>query len=1590
MDVEFNLEDFFPLYVTEKDSDNFYNIPVEEDEDLFYTSILNKKEFDNERPYFNEPKPLPGEILKHQRFMQRFFSPHTPYDKILIYHGLGTGKCHRKDTPIIMHDGSIKKVQDIKVGELLMGDDSTPRTVLSLASGEDQMYEIRQRNGDNYVVNSEHILCLKSRVDVLLHKKDKQYHVRWINSKLDVRKKFFDTKEEAEEYAKQIRDKNEVVEVSVKDFLEISSYKQTNLRCYKTAIDFPEQKVEIHPYLMGYWIGQKDHTDHTFRIYNDEVVEYMNKVTNESGIKVVKYDERKGRHYKSLYRITNTDEYKSQENIFKKYVNDHKMVNVKRIPSIYKFNTKEVRYQFLAGLIDSCGYIKNKIFYEIIHKDKDFADDIVYLCRSLGLRTCNLFAEYIDKYRIYFNSNDIPVVEIEHIVTDEQRKEVPNQEHSDITSIFTVKKLGVEKYYGFTLDNNCRYLLGDFTVTHNTCLMSAVTEFAMKVNKGDLSLNKITILVRNPNLQKNVMNEIAKVCTNRKYYPTDEEIEKDKMNEDSIRRRVAKLIRNFYEVETFTTFVNSIKELSDSKVKEDYSNRYVLIDEAHNIRVQPVKTEKERKQGKASTSNYNQIHRFLHLVTGCKVMLLTATPMRDKPSEICQIMNLILPLNKQMDRKTFQETYYIENALRADMRLSLKTYFKGIVSYLRSSTSNVLVINDGSPDLRNGIKYTNTTRVRMSSFQSKYYYDAYATEFKGHELEEINEDEPTAESESSKGIYTNTRNSSMLVFPDGTYGIDKIKVLKTDEKDSSGLSTPSYSSKPNTIEYEVEFDEDFEDEEMIVDYEDVNQPWIYEDKKIYRPSRKLIRALEKDGKDVESKLQILKEWSAKFYTVIKDIIDPANKNKKFFIYSNIVTGSGALLFGALLEAFGLEHIPVPSKTTRVTFETIEPKDRYVVLTGSTLDASQTDKIVNGIFNSPLNKYGEYCRIIVGSHVVGEGISFKHIRKMYVLTPFWNSPTTDQAIGRSNRSFSHDDLPPQDRTLTIYRLVAEPVNENVMSIDTHMYKTSEDKDIRIKQIERILKESAVDCALNRERNILESDKPFSKNCDYMEECNYKCDYVNEKYNTVDWVGERIQDTYNLYYARNEIDQVKHIVREMFKYKYAYDFDELYNIIIMKINNLSPIVLARGLNEIIMNNDVIYNKLGFKNFLREDRNLFFLIDNPFLSSIYTSWYYAANPEPVEEFDNFKNVVIYNEFKNIERTIELLEENSSDTSVIDNILNNLSDVTQTLIIETFLIGYYSKNKSGIDPKSLKLQEYIYSKYSNYIQEINNKIYLTIDDDNIKRIENVEQEDGSKQKEWVPVEEEELKLIEEYQKETVKKLKTTNWGYFGYSEGNKFRIKIIEKYLEGQTQDKRKEGRKGIVCGTAYMSLDGLMKLFYDLLSKEKETGVKAPSFEGQIKLTKEEILKNANFNKYLYDYIAMKEVDNDFNKVVDTKLKEEQLPQVNRILFKMYEEKVTSDEKKDLTKFSIPKNATGFNFNKEEMKLFVESIDISKFYLVPTLFKKEIQMYKQERVNKVINGLTQQQIDNLSGILYKKTPDICLELEKWFKANNLVAYS
>ena len=89
-------------------------------------------------------------------------------EKFYVFTGSG---CHAADTQILMYDGTRRAVQDVAVGDRLMGDDSTPRTVSKLFRGSDVMYEIRPAPAAllapslpelaPFVVNQDHVLSLK-------------------------------------------------------------------------------------------------------------------------------------------------------------------------------------------------------------------------------------------------------------------------------------------------------------------------------------------------------------------------------------------------------------------------------------------------------------------------------------------------------------------------------------------------------------------------------------------------------------------------------------------------------------------------------------------------------------------------------------------------------------------------------------------------------------------------------------------------------------------------------------------------------------------------------------------------------------------------------------------------------------------------------------------------------------------------------------------------------------------------------------------------------------------------------------------------------------------------------------------------------------------------------------------------------------------------------------------------------------------------------------------------------------------------------------------------------------------------------------
>lgn len=88
------------------------------------------------------------------------WSVNEGYDKNDPRTYTSTMGCHAKDTPIVMADGTRKMVQDVKVGDKLMGVSGQTRVVESLIRGNDKLFKVNQSKAKYYIVNEGHVLSL--------------------------------------------------------------------------------------------------------------------------------------------------------------------------------------------------------------------------------------------------------------------------------------------------------------------------------------------------------------------------------------------------------------------------------------------------------------------------------------------------------------------------------------------------------------------------------------------------------------------------------------------------------------------------------------------------------------------------------------------------------------------------------------------------------------------------------------------------------------------------------------------------------------------------------------------------------------------------------------------------------------------------------------------------------------------------------------------------------------------------------------------------------------------------------------------------------------------------------------------------------------------------------------------------------------------------------------------------------------------------------------------------------------------------------------------------------------------------------------
>lgn len=368
----------------------------------------------------------------------------------------GRGKCLAKGTKVMMHDGSIKLVEDIRVGDQLMGDDSKPRKVLSLAHGFEEMYDIIPTKGDKYTVNKSHILSLKYGTIAPVRIKGIKYN------------------------------KGDIIDISIDDYLNLpKSYhgKGSPLRGFRVPIEFDKKDIPIDAYILGCWLGDGNSRKVTITNVDQSILNYI-----EEYAKSLNLNFKQNKWDNISYDITR----KSGKDINKIY-DEFKKMNLflnKHIPDLYKCNSKDIRLQILAGILDTDGYLTDcKAGYDICLKSEKLIDDIIYISRSLGFscykskctKTCTN-APGGPKKGTYFRTGiygkDIDKIPVKLIAkAANERRQIKDP----LVYGITVKSVGMGEYYGFEIDGNRRFVLGDFTVTHNTVMaLKTVCELKVK------------------------------------------------------------------------------------------------------------------------------------------------------------------------------------------------------------------------------------------------------------------------------------------------------------------------------------------------------------------------------------------------------------------------------------------------------------------------------------------------------------------------------------------------------------------------------------------------------------------------------------------------------------------------------------------------------------------------------------------------------------------------------------------------------------------------------------------------------------------------------------------------------------------------------------------------------------------------------------------------------------------------------------------------------------------------------------------------------------------------------------------------------
>jgi len=426
---------------------------------------------------------------------------------------------------------------------------------------------------------------------------------------------------------------------------------------------------------------------------------------------------------------------------------------------------------------------------------------------------------------------------------------------------------------------------------------------------------------------------------------------------DFLKEEENKKVSMVYEILSHERFLNQLYDNSSEMFAQgDYlkklnnPNSLLIIDEAHRL-------------VSATGTSYRKLLFALtfHAHPQFKTVLLSGSPIYDKPFEFGLMMNLLRP------RIVFPDGYENFNEIFIDPETKNMV---NIDLFRKMTSSYVSYFKGGNPEAYPYKKIT-IMHHTMDPYQYSIYTDALGKEIEKDRLstgannEEFLVKMISSESnndEVSTSVFNNSRLFCNIAFPEIVVGPEQLKSKKGVRKavSDAGLTR-------------------------------LRQILFAEAKQA--PKNKV----------KDSVLGKLREFSTKFAKVAELI---ESSPGPVFIYSNYVT-YGVDAMAIIMSAIGYSSFPYSG----------EPGKSFFIWKGG-VDSGDIENARNA-FNSPENSDGSKIKIMFGTQSVMEGVDFKAVRQLHILDPWWNDSRLQQIIARGIRLCSHKGVPSSQRVVDVF-------------------------------------------------------------------------------------------------------------------------------------------------------------------------------------------------------------------------------------------------------------------------------------------------------------------------------------------------------------------------------------------------------------------------------------------------------------------------------------------------------------------------------------------------------------------------------------------